>query len=290
MKKLLAALGMLAFIPGTGSAQLILNTGYDHAALGLVQIGAPDPYWIKIASYEPPAPAVQIAPARAVLLPSGPWAPPLDIPATSNTPFIPSRWLAPRVSPSSTTGPNGTGTSHGRPAYSLFRKCFCLLRGFANATLSIRVRADDHVQVWLNNLPNTLVAPAMGQYFLSQGGPLQGAAQQAGPTLPGYFREGRNCLYVLVEDLTGNVAFTLAGTVNAAGLMPNPAIGTNGNFGPCGCPSESLSADGSPGPLAASSDSEAIQAMVRLAEARPLQALAQFPARSAAAGGAGAAR
>jgi len=284
MKRLLAAVGALIFIPTMGSAQLVLNTGYNHVTGGPITIGKQDPYWIKIASYEPPTSPIQVDPAWAVIMPSG-FAPPMSIPAAGNNPLRPSRWLAPRQLPNSTTGPNGTGTTAGRPAYSLFRKCFCLLRGFANATLTIEVRADDFVQVWLNHLPNTLVAPAIGQYFLSQGGPLQGTAQQAGPTLPGYFREGRNCLYVLVEDLTGNVAFNLVGTVNAAGLMPDPAIGTNGNFGRCGCPSEPLSADENPQSSAASNNSEAIEAMARLVEARRLLALPQSPAHSATAGG-----
>jgi hypothetical protein len=222
-----------------------LNTGYDHGSNTLYPIGAADNYWIKIASYEPPAPAVAVAPARVVNLGS-PWGT-----------IAGARWIAPRLSSASTSG-----TNHGRPAYSIYRKCFCLLEGYANPTLSVAVRADDYVQVWLNNVTNTIVGPTMGNYFSSQGGPHQGVAK------PDHFRVGRNCIYVLVEDVTGNVAFTLAGSVNAAGLMPIPAIGNNGNFGPCGCPSEPNSADGSPGSPTASNGNEAELAIDRSAEER----------------------
>lgn len=274
MKKLLVAMAMLIFASGAGSAQLVLNTGYNHVNSGLVPVGQQDPYWIKIASYEPPASPITVEAAWAVIMPVG-FVPPMSLPAIGTNPSRPSRWLAPRQVPNSTTDPSGRGTNFGRPAYSLFRKCFCLLRGFANATLSIQVRADDNVQVWLNYLPNTLVAPALGQYFPSQGAAHQGFAQQAGPADPGFFREGRNCLYVLVEDLTGNVAFNLVGTVNAAGLMPDPAIGNNGNFGRCGCPSEPNSAEDSPAGRAAGNDREVVRAIARLAEGRRTRALAQ---------------
>lgn len=238
---------------------MLLNTGYNHATSSLYPPGAADLYWIKIASYEPPAAAVPVAPGRVVPVPY-PYA------------FInDANWIAPRLSMASTAG-----TNLARPAYSIFRKCFCLLNGYANPTLSLEIRGDDYVHVWLNSVTNTLVAPTMGNYFASHGPPHQGTAQ------PQHFRAGRNCVYVLLEDVTGNIAFTLAGSVNAAGLMPSPASGNNANFGPCGCPGEPNSTEGGGGTPTASDDREVVRAIIRFAEARRLRTLERLAAMPAA--------
>jgi hypothetical protein len=274
-KSLLAVAGILISAPSAGAAPLVLNTGYDHATSALFAIGTQDPYWIKIASYEPPATSVNVNPA---------WV----IPPGGFATFPNARWLAPRSSPLSTTGPNGTGTTPGRPAYSIFRKCFCLLEGYLNPQLAIDLRADDNVQVWLNDVRNTLIAPINGNLG---GGPPRSYPSQQSPANPGFFRTGRNCIYVLVEDniAGGAIGFTLTGSVSAAGLMPNPAIGPAGNFGRCGCPSEPNSADVGPA-TASDAERETVRAIVQFAEGRRLQALARLSRNAAAGGGALASR
>ena len=213
-------------VPGTAfGGTLVLNTGYNYTATTpgtMLNYGAPDPTWIKIASYEPPAGVVPVAPARVVW--PGTWA------------VLPNaQWLAPRNSSASTIGVNATSPSC--PAYSIFRKCFCLLDR-ANAQMTIDVRADDNVQVWLNTMLYTVIGPVAGNLNISQ--PPHHYSSSNVPAHSEYFRVGRNCIYVLLEDNVawGALGFTLAGTVSAPGLMPNPATGNNGNFGRCGCPTE----------------------------------------------------
>ncbi len=257
---LLTTAALLAAMPGPAFAgTLVLNTGYNHNNAGLLPIGQQDQTWIKIASYEPPTTLVTVAPAWVVSPPT-PW-----IVSSS------AQWLGPRMSAAGTSG-----TSPSRPAYSIFRKCFCLLDGpgpQVNPTINISVRADDNVHVWLNSVTQTLIAPIAGNH---SGGPARAYPSQQFPANPQYFRAGRNCIYVLVEDNVappGNfIGFTLIGTVNAPGLMPNPAVGLNGNFGPCGCPSEPNSSEGGHGTATGDqhNDSAAVQGIVDFAEARRL--------------------
>lgn len=287
---LLTAAALSTAIPGPALAgTLVLNTGYNNGVP--LAIGQQDQTWIKIASYEPP---VSAPVAAAWVISTGGYS---TLPG--------AQWLAPRSSPLSTTGPNSTSPS--RPAYSIFRKCFCLL-DTAGAQLSLRVRADDNVQVWLNSVLNTLAPPQAGQLSSGLGIPYPSLPQY--PANPHYFRLGRNCIYVLVEDTVANgaIGFTLAGTVSAPGLMPNAATGVNGNFGPCGCPTEPNSADVGPGTVGPGTygpgtvapgtfgpgtvghgtphadqagDSAAVQAIVNFAEARRL-AHGEAPAAAAA--------
>lgn len=203
-----AAIGLCS--SSTADAQLLrLDTGYDYAASGLYQSPtAQDDYWIKIASYEPVANPVSVD--RAWIYYSG-WL------------SAPARWLGPRPLGSSTSG-----TSASRKAYSIYRKCFCLL-STENASINFRLRGDDIVQAWLNSVRNTLVGPTIGNYS-------GGAALPSLPSNVGMFRRGRNCLYVLVEDWWGATAFTLDGQVTAPGVFPVAARGLEASFEPCRCP------------------------------------------------------
>ena len=218
LKSLLMASALTMAFSGAAMAQttMPLNTGYNHAtyspyatpaAVSTIQ----DNYWIKIASYEPPASSTSVDPAWVIA--KGGWT----------TPLPNSHWIGPR---NVNTAP--TGSSPSNPAYSIFRKCFCLMKNFKDARLNFQMRGDDNVQVWFNSVTNTLVAPQSGQW----NGPTINAQTQSG------FKTGKNCIYVLVEDTqNGQMGFNLAGSVSAQGLMPQPAAGVGQSFEPCKCES-----------------------------------------------------
>jgi hypothetical protein len=262
----LAAASVAISISSAAMGQsLPLNTGYNYSNFSL----APQPpggtstvqdnYWIKIASYEPPATTMTVAPAWVLpAAPPPPWAAPLAVTVGSSP--IGSRWIGPRPVAASPPGSNQQN-----PAYSIFRKCFCLMPGYQGAQLSFQVRADDSVQVWLNSVTNTLVGPVSGSF--------NGIPRNGGTSNPAHFQTWRNCLYVLVEDnLGGQMGFDLAGVVSAIGLMPVAGAGTNASFAPCQCGGGPVPA----GATAAASrrasdpddDSAVVQAIVRIAEAR----------------------
>jgi hypothetical protein len=260
MRRLLFAAAAAAIsMSGTAIADttLDLSTGYNYQTFSLYPLptpsapNVPDNYWIKIASYEPPATTTSVIPA--FVLPSSPtsWPPPSG--SMTN-----SRWLGPRP-----TAPSSSGTSVANPAYSIFRKCFCLMSGYQKPRISLDVRADDNVQVWLNTMTATLVGPAVGNW--SSGAPLHGATED-----PAKFKMGRNCVYVLVEDYrNGYFGFDLAGSVSALGLMPVAGAGVEVNFAPCQC-SEPHGGPGGAKAMSTDDDSAIVQAIVKIAEARRL--------------------
>ncbi len=191
---------------------LKLNTGYNHSGFSAYPAvtGTPDNYWINIASYPTTSPPV--GPSFVLNILGTPWLPP----------FSTTNWIGPRP-----TAASAPGTSPDNPAYTIFRKCFCLLPGYKEAKLTIsRVRADDTIQVWLNSQVNQVIGPSWGNW--SWGTPLSGSTKQG-------FRVGKNCLYVLVEDFRGHMGFDLLGDVTADGLLPMPAAGTSQSFEPCAC-------------------------------------------------------
>lgn len=272
LHRLLALTLLSASAAAVGQTTLPLNTGYNHTAFQPYAIPAgvtsniKDNFWIKIASYEPPAPGTTVAPAWVLnpVVSGAPWSPPLTTNLTN--PPAASRWIGPR--PVTASSP---GTSVSNPAYSLFRKCFCLMRGFNKPRLNFQIRGDDNIQVWLNTVTQTLVGPVPGN-FNSQ--PRPGAAT------PAMFRTGRNCIYVLLEDnfANGHMGFNLAGAVSANGLMPVAGAGIDVSFAPCSCTS--------PGPghmptgaamkaasagTEADDDSAVVQAILKIAEARRLK-------------------
>jgi hypothetical protein len=159
-----------------------------------------------------------------VLNPPGFWAAPLS--TTTTVPAIPSRWIGPRNSIASSAGTNTRN-----PSFAIYRKCFCLAQNFQNVEFHIQVRADDLVQVWVNDITRTLI-PAGAGHFQSSDAALTNTNLTVGGLMP-----GRNCIYVLVEDIQGNVGFDLAGTVTAtSGLGLFPAAGVDGSFTQCQCP------------------------------------------------------
>jgi hypothetical protein len=235
-------LGNLAF----GQTTVPLNTGYKHA------IFAPyppatftstinDDYWIAIASYPPTSPPVT---SSWVLQQQPPWLPA----------FPSTRWIGPRHTIAS---PPGTSTSN--PAYTIFRKCFCLLPHYQNPSLSFQIRADDTIQVWFNSQLNKALLPSGGNF---SGPPLSSL-----PSNPNWFHVGRNCIYVLLEDFGGFMGFDLTGTIQAIGLSPLPAFGADHTFD-CPCreaPSPAASK------VAVEDDQAVVREILKIAEERRLK-------------------
>lgn len=230
-----------------------LHTGYNHAAYSPYTAAGPtstvkDDYWINIATYPPVSPP---APASSwVLQTPGGWFAPLP----GAAPFPGTWWIGARNTSSSDPAVKLDNTG-----YSIYRKCFCLERAFRNPSLQLQVRADDNVQVWFNTVTNVVLTPTSGKWNLSP--PLASV-----PTNPAWFRAGKNCLYVLVEDTAQvRTGFNLAGTIQAVGLMNQPAVGVGQKF-PCACDTP-----GHATAIAAQSqDTAELRAIVQFAEANRL--------------------
>lgn len=265
MKYLLLGAAAVLSISGAAAAQttLPLNTGYNYGTFSLYPQptgsgNSPyqDNYWIKIASYEPPAPSVPVAPA---------WV--LNQSLVSLWLTLPnSRWLGPQPTPA-----GSSGTSATNPAYSIYRKCFCLMSGYQNPTLSFQLRADNDSQAWLNGITNVLIPPSASSY--------NGSALTSRPTNASMFHAGPNCIYVLVQNNGGPTGFNLAGSVSALGLMPVAAAGVNNSFAPCQCGGATPAAPGGTPASArmadANDDSDTVRAIVAYAEAQRRRAAAQ---------------
>lgn len=197
-----------------------LNTGYNHA----LSVDAPyspttqDNYWIRIGSGFP-ALSPAVAPAWAINRPAGSvWLPP----------FPNSTWINAANSSASLAGVN-----QNNPGYQVYRKCFCLQKGFNKANMRFQVRADDSVAIFFNNYGNQILPTSAGNW--GSGNPYFVNVDQG-------FKVGRNCIYVLVGDVGSYAGFNLEGTVSANGLLPTPSFGISGNqnqgtFEPCGCES-----------------------------------------------------
>jgi hypothetical protein len=101
---------------------------------------------------------------------------------------------------------------------------------FQNPRIQFSIRSDDSVQVWLNTQTTTLLAPSPANF---------GNAAYSPPpfTDASKFRVGRNCIYVLVEDVGNIYGFDLVGNVSALGVMPTAGAGTEVSFAPCSCSS-----------------------------------------------------
>ncbi|HEX7241085.1 MAG TPA: hypothetical protein VF263_12505 [Longimicrobiaceae bacterium] len=251
-----SALLLLSVVAPAGAQTIVpLNTGYNHAVFtpygpaGIPSV-IKDNYWINIASYPPTAPPV----APSWVLPVSPsW-----VPAFPNT-----RWIGAR---NTTSSPPGTSVQN--PAYSIFRKCFCLLPNFKNASLKFQVRADDQIQVWFNTVLNVALPPTVGNW---SGSPLSSK-----PSAPNWFRVGMNCIYVLVEDTGGHMGFDMAGTIQADGLSPLPAFGVDRTFD-CPCRDSAQVVQGS-GARAqdvrarvADEDQRIVSEIIRIAQERRLR-------------------
>lgn len=251
---IIALLALNHSVNGAGTV-VPLNTGFDHWTQ-LVFTPAPlnvsttrDDYWINLASYPATSPPTD----RAFLVNTvgTPWAPPLTF--TSGGVTWGSSWIS---AWNKNASPPGTTSSN--PSYTLFRKCFCLRDGFTKAEVTLKVRADDTIQVWFNNQMQTLVPPSWGNW---NGTPLSGST-----TNQQWFHPGVNCIYALVEDFHGQMGLDLVGTISAIGLLAEPAKGTTGSFEPCSC---------AHGPAGVASkgvvqegDQEVVNEIIKLAEAR----------------------
>jgi hypothetical protein len=241
------ALGSLAF----GQTTVQLNTGYNNGIfLPYPNAGSTstinDNYWIAIASYPPTSPPVT---PSWVLQQVSPWLPA----------FPSTHWIGPRHTIAS---PPGSSVSN--PAYTIFRKCFCLLPNYQNPSLSFQVRADDTIQVWFNSQLNKLLLPSGGNY---NGPPLSSL-----PSNPSWFHVGRNCIYVLLEDFGGYMGFDLTGTIQAVGLSPLPAFGADQTFD---CPCREAAAGPAVGKAAAVDDQAVVREIVKIAEERRLKRVKQ---------------
>jgi hypothetical protein len=227
-----------------------LNTGYDHASFApylpvtTVTSNRNDNYWINIASYPPTTPPV--ASSWVLFIPPAPWLPA----------FPASHWISARNAVASPSG-----TSRETPAYTIFRKCFCLLPNYKNATLAFQVRADDTIQVWFNTQLNVALQPTLGNWNF--GTPLSSL-----PSNANWFRVGKNCIYVLLEDIGGQMGFDLAGTIQADGLAPVPAFGPNQTFD---CPCRTGTADQASSLRGADDEGRLLRELVKIAEERRLK-------------------
>ena len=226
-------------------------------------MGAADNYWIKVASYEPPAGNAPVAPAQVLNITGTGWLGALTYPAGN-----PSRWVGPR-----NTASSSPGATPENPAYSLFRKCFCLMPGFQNPRIDFQIRGDNNISAWVNFTTNNLVPAQSGRWNLS---PISASTTNAS-----WFRVGRNCIYVLVEDWGGAMGFNLAGTVNAVGLMPVAGAGSDVSFAPCQCRSgpavgtatavTGIGAEEARTRAGTDDDSAVVQAILKIAEERRTQ-------------------
>ena len=211
---LVALLGLC--VPASATTTLPLNTGYNYLTFSQypATAGTQDNYWINIASYFPGVASVPVGPSY-VVPPYPGWFP---------GPFAPQggAWISAR-----NTNVSSPGTNVNNPAYTIFRKCFCLMPGFKNASLRFTARADDNIQVWFNSMTNQLLTPSQGHF---NGTPLGPVGTEKG------FRAGKNCIYALVEDQHGvAMGFYLDGSVTADGLLPSAAAGVGQSFAPCSC-------------------------------------------------------
>lgn len=252
----LLAVALLTTAAPSLSQSLPLNTGFDHGSIQTYPLPTSGPvrdnYWIEVAASAAPVPE------PAFVVPNAPWAAPMVFGTGS-------RWISGTANRSSYPG-----TSAINPSYSIFRKCFCLMRGFQNPQINFRLRSDNAVQVWLNSQLNPMLGPSPSNF--------NGPVHVGGTSDPSRFRAGRNCVYVLVEDDGVIFGFNLHGTVTALGLMPTAAAGTDMSFHPCACDtptgSATVSATTNATELArrsrteADDDSEVIAAIVKIAEQR----------------------
>ena len=227
---------------GPGGPNVVpLDTGYDHALHSPYSAvpGAQDHYWINIASYPTSVPA--IAPAFVLPPPTG-WL----------APFPSSHWISAR-----NVAASHPSTHVSNPAYTIFRKCFCLTPAYSNPTISFNARADDTLQVWFNSQANVLLPPQFGSF--------NGPARPSLPSNPAWFHAGRNCLYALVEDTYGGLmGFDLEGTIQANGLASQPAFGVNGTSACAGATTLSrISAE-------SNEESQIVAAILKFAEERRL--------------------
>jgi hypothetical protein len=242
----LFALGSSAMAVG-----LPIDTGYNYSpvfapyALPPLNVASTivDNYWINLSSFPQTTP---LSPFPSYVLRHNGFAAPWAVPMPG------SNWIGPRNKNTS-----ATGTTSSNPAYTIFRKCFCLEQGFNSASLSFRVMNDNDIQIWLNTQFNPLLGPTLTSWATPS------SLITSTPAQLKYLHAGTNCLYALLEDDGGVMGFDLSGTFNANGLYPDPAVGIDQTFR-CPC------TQGPAGRMAApaADDQEVVSAIVKIAEGR----------------------
>jgi hypothetical protein len=269
-----AIFALLVFSSFTNATITVpLNTGYDHWFGTAYGTGLSTPLL-------PSAPAVTLSPPPPYRIDNywmnlcnpvnNVWCSSYAIQRSPGwfAPFPNTQWINSRQSWTSAV-PN-TGAIN--PGYTIYKKCFCLQKGYIEPRIRFQLRVDDNVTVWLNTIMNTVLPPS---------GPNFGSWASYPPyvreTDKG-FRVGSNCLYVLVEDLGGAEAFVLQGDVTAtAGLFQTPAMGPNQSYAPCSCAGANgqdiPTGDETKNSALTADDAEIIQGIVKYAEQRRVQKL-----------------
>lgn len=256
IQRIAAFVALLAFCnSAAASTTLPLNTGYNYTNWNQYPAGVQDNYWINIASFPTTNPAV--GPAYVIQPHPGWFQGPF---AAQGGAWI-SAW-------------NTYNSQTQIPAYTLFRKCFCLMPGFKKASLKFTTRADDNIQVWFNSMTNQLVTPQQG-HFAGNVPPIGPVGTDKG------FRPGKNCIYALVEDQFGvAMGFYLDGSVTADGLLPSAAAGVGQSFAPCSCQGGHAVGAEAVGPREAldrraaqaeEEEKQVVNAIIKYAEARRLE-------------------
>lgn len=246
---ILVAIATTVLFATVAAAQTIvpLNTGYDHGLYNpYPTVSTPisstqDQYWINIATYPTTTPAVG---STYVLQQPSYWT----------TALPSSHWISARNDALSLSNVNANN-----PGYTIYRKCFCLLPNYNSPQISFRARSDDTLQVWFNSHLFTLLPAQFGSF--------NGTALSSLPSDPRWFHVGLNCLYALVEDTYGGATgFNLEGTIQATGLAPQAALGSDATFD---CPCR----DSVPGTGTLDSprgDADVVAALIDIAEERRL--------------------
>jgi hypothetical protein len=166
----------------------VLNTGYDPDTEGVVAPGGVDPNWTVT-----PGGSGSTAPADVVdntKNGSQVWAPA----------FPGSQWI---------TGVSSAGhpsTPPDAPTTYTYERCWCMREGFEQPVLDLTIRADDHVQVFLNGSATPICGSSTTLATV--------ACQTEDPDL---FVAGTNCLQVVVTDTLRMVTgLNLVGSISAA--------------------------------------------------------------------------
>lgn len=259
MKQKTNALALLVLsavsMASTASTTLSLDTGFNHATGGYFSVGSTDAFWQVISKYPLLAP-LPVSPANVV--PSNGWL--------SSSTTGQSLWVSGYANGTSpaTTGPYD-------PGYTIYRKCFCVMPEALVQTaaqgsgpiMNAKLRADDNVQVWLNNqLAGQLLSPVVQAGRWSWSTPIDVIATAS------RFRPYINCVYVLVEDdRGGRTGFSMTGSVSSKlGLWDQAGSTDPNSYKPCPCKDPNTKT--APGARLMSDEQEDIQGIVKYAEER----------------------
>jgi hypothetical protein len=212
VKTALAETPLQQDVPCPPVQQLPIATGYNYATSSTYGIGNPDPNWTVVADPDPytsePRPAWVIGAHSA-------WKPALPD----------SQWISSYPSYSDNT--NGE---------YIFESCFCLREGFGTPTLDLSLRADDEAVVFFNG---HILGVTPGTSY-DEPNPTQVTMSAAD-----FFRVGRNCIRVAVENVSQvAMGFNLAGSIATPGLAVGSPQCCNPNGQIMGAKWNDLNGDG----------------------------------------------